>query len=175
MSFGAGAKKDGTNVFCSCREASDANYFQRWCDQEDRSPSLEYLHDTIDRLRSKYKISDFLVMRDGEPSGRDWHLRTAFGKKQGMTKPDSGTRHETTSDLKSSSSVISYAAQGPKRRPGENRGWVKVGAIAAASAVLGGLATVWFYRKALSQLREAENEIPDSDSEITEDERAEDF
>jgi len=22
-------KKDGTNVFCSCREASDANYFQQ--------------------------------------------------------------------------------------------------------------------------------------------------
>jgi hypothetical protein len=75
-------KKDGTNVFCSCREASDANYFQLRCDQEDRSPSLEYLHDTIDRLRSKYKISDFLVMRDKEPSGSDWRLRTVFGKKQ---------------------------------------------------------------------------------------------
>jgi hypothetical protein len=62
--FGAWAKKDGTNVFCSCREASDANYFQLRCDQEDRSPSLEYLHDTIDWLRSKYKISDFLIMRD---------------------------------------------------------------------------------------------------------------
>jgi hypothetical protein len=23
-------KKDGTNVFCSCREASDATYFQLW-------------------------------------------------------------------------------------------------------------------------------------------------
>lgn len=80
--FGAGTKKDGTNGFCSCREASDANYFQLRCDQEDRSPSLEYLHDTIDRLRSKYKISDFLVMRDKEPSGSGWHLRPVFGKKQ---------------------------------------------------------------------------------------------
>jgi hypothetical protein len=92
-----------------------------------------------------------------------------------MTKPDIGTRHETTSDLKSSSSVINDAVQDPIRQAGENRGWVRVGAIAAASALLGGLATAWFYRKALSQLREAENEIPDSDSEITEDERAEDF
>jgi hypothetical protein len=24
----SGSKKDGTNVFCSCREASDATYFQ---------------------------------------------------------------------------------------------------------------------------------------------------
>ena len=24
----SGTKKDGTNVFCSCREASDATYFQ---------------------------------------------------------------------------------------------------------------------------------------------------
>jgi hypothetical protein len=54
-------------------------------------------------------------------------------------------------------------------------GWVRVGAIAAASAVLGGLAAAWFYRKALSQLREAENEIPDSDSKITEVWPAEDF
>ncbi len=92
-----------------------------------------------------------------------------------MTKPDSGTRHEKTSDLKSSSSLINNGAPDPIRQLGEHRGWVKVGAIAAASAVLGGLATAWFYRKALSQLREAENEIPDSDSEITEDERAEDF
>jgi hypothetical protein len=80
-----------------------------------------------------------------------------------------------TSDLKSSSSDVARAAPDPVRLPGENKGWVKVGAIAAASAVLGGLAAAWFYRKTLSQLREAENEIPDSDSEITEDERAEDF
>jgi hypothetical protein len=58
----------------------------------------------------------------------------------------------------------------------ENRsGWAKVGAIAAASAVLGGLAAAWFYRKTLSQLREAEDEIADSDSGITEDETVEDF
>jgi hypothetical protein len=49
------AKKDGTNVFCSCREASDANYFRLWRGQEDHSPSPEYLHNTIDSLGSKYK------------------------------------------------------------------------------------------------------------------------
>ena len=77
--------------------------------------------------------------------------------------------------LKSSSSEDSDRAPdtaGPG--PGGN-GWIKMGAIAAASAVVGGLAAAWFYRKALSQLREAENEIPDSDSEITEDDKGEDF
>lgn len=55
--------------------------------------------------------------------------------------------------------------------PGSDRiGWLKVGAIAAASAVLGGMAAAWFYRKTLSRLQEAENEIPDSESRIIEDE-----
>ena len=92
-----------------------------------------------------------------------------------MREPGNVTREGMTSDLKSASSAKNDTVPNPIRLPGENRGWVRVGAIAAASAVLGGLAAAWFYRKTLSQLREAENEIPDSDSEITEDERAEDF
>jgi len=75
-----GTKKDGTNVFCSCREASDANYFQLWCDHEDRSPSLEYLHDTIDSLRSKYKNSDFLAMRDSKPLVKLEHLTLGLAR-----------------------------------------------------------------------------------------------
>ena len=53
--------------------------------------------------------------------------------------------------------------------------WLRVGTIAAASAVLGGLAAAWFYRKALRQLREAENHIPDSLSKPTADGTEEDF
>ena len=53
--------------------------------------------------------------------------------------------------------------------------WLKVGAIAAASAVLGGLAAAWFYRKTLSKLREAEERIPDSEIVPTEGGSAEDF
>ena len=34
--------------------------------------------------------------------------------------------------------------------------WIKVGTIAAASAVVGGLAAAWFYRKTLDTFREAE-------------------
>jgi flagellar basal body-associated protein FliL len=33
-------------------------------------------------------------------------------------------------------------------------GWVRIALITAASAVAGGLATAWFYRKTLARLRE---------------------
>jgi hypothetical protein len=61
---------------------------------------------------------------------------------------------------------------GKSVRPGD---WLKVGAIAAASAVLGGVAAAWFYRKTLSQLREAEERIPDSEFLATGDGSPEDF
>lgn len=51
--------------------------------------------------------------------------------------------------------------------------WLKVGVVAVASAVLGGLAAAWFYRNTLSRFREAESEIPYS--RITEDGSTEDF
>ena len=54
-------------------------------------------------------------------------------------------------------------------------GWVKVGAIAAASAALGGLAAAWFYRKTLSQLQEATHELSDSPTHATKSEMEEDF
>ncbi len=54
-------------------------------------------------------------------------------------------------------------------------GWLKVGTVAAASAVLGGLAAAWFYRKTLSRLREAEDRTASLEPAITEDESAGDF
>ena len=33
-------------------------------------------------------------------------------------------------------------------------GWLKLGVVAAASGILGGLAAAWYYRKTLAQLRE---------------------
>lgn len=58
---------------------------------------------------------------------------------------------------------------------GASAGWLKVGAIAAGSAILGGLAAAWFYRKTLMQLREAGHGIPDSSPQITKNETEEDF
>jgi hypothetical protein len=34
-------------------------------------------------------------------------------------------------------------------------GWIKVGAVAAASALVGGLAAAWWYRKTLAKLHQA--------------------
>ncbi|HEY6487852.1 MAG: hypothetical protein WCC26_21445 [Terracidiphilus sp.] len=35
-------------------------------------------------------------------------------------------------------------------------GWVRVGIVAAASALAGGVAAAWYYRKTLARLRQAE-------------------
>ena len=78
-----------------------------------------------------------------------------------------------TSDFKSATSAgVGPEAPGTKPAP---PGWLKVGAVAAASAVLGGMAAAWFYRKTLAQLREAEHKISASSSKIIEDESPEDF
>jgi hypothetical protein len=42
--------------------------------------------------------------------------------------------------------------------------WIRVGVIAAASALAGGLAAAWFYRKTLNNFRQAEP--PEENSEF---------
>jgi membrane associated rhomboid family serine protease len=49
---------------------------------------------------------------------------------------------------------------------GQFPAWIKVGAIAAASALAGGLAAAWFYRKTLNTLRQAESDAGTPDSAI---------
>jgi hypothetical protein len=44
--------------------------------------------------------------------------------------------------------------------------WIKVGVIAAASALAGGLAAAWFYRNTLNKLRQAESDPGNSDFRI---------
>ena len=67
-------------------------------------------------------------------------------------------------------------AEAPSASSGDAAlGWVKVGAIAAVSAALGGLAAAWFYRKTLSRLREAGDDFPESIPNFTENETEEDF
>ena len=50
-----------------------------------------------------------------------------------------------------SESDISSSQQSSDTRPS---GWIKVGVIAAASALAGGLAAAWWYRKTLKALRQ---------------------
>jgi len=57
-----------------------------------------------------------------------------------------------TTPLESSSSSE------PEHEPGEQAGWLKVGAVAAGSALVGGLLAAWWYRKTLSKLRQAEED-----------------
>jgi hypothetical protein len=48
-----------------------------------------------------------------------------------------------------------YAApRNPDARPS---GWLKLGVVAAASVLAGGLAAAWWYRKTLTTLRQAED------------------
>lgn len=48
-------------------------------------------------------------------------------------------------------------------------GWTKFGLIAMASAVLGGMATAWWYRNTLIRLRQAEETAPNPQFGISED------
>jgi hypothetical protein len=68
-----------------------------------------------------------------------------------------------TIDLESSSSA---SGEPEASRP---LGSLKVGALTAATVLAGALAGVWFYRKTLMRLRQAEENAPDSDSRISED------
>ena len=77
--------------------------------------------------------------------------------------------------LKSSSSEPKPALPGRSEPTTAPEGWLKVGTIAAASAVVGGLAAAWFYRKTLSRLRDASDSLPDSLLNVTENETEEDF
>ncbi len=42
-------------------------------------------------------------------------------------------------------------------------GWLKLGIVAGASALAGGVAAAWWYRKTLNKLRQAENLASDAD------------
>jgi len=60
--------------------------------------------------------------------------------------------------LDSSGSAVAEAVHEVHETPSApQRGWLTMGALAAAaSALAGGLAAAWFYRKTLARLRQAE-------------------
>jgi hypothetical protein len=53
--------------------------------------------------------------------------------------------------------------------------WLKVGTVAAASALAGGLAAAWFYRGTLKRLRDSESHPENSNFGITSRHKDEDF
>jgi hypothetical protein len=52
----------------------------------------------------------------------------------------------------------SSGSQEPDAETAERAGWLKVGAVAAGSALAGGLLAAWWYRKTLQKLRQAEED-----------------
>lgn len=48
--------------------------------------------------------------------------------------------------------------------------WVKLGAVAAVSALAGGIAAAWFYRKTLAAMQRVEEPLPAMESRIPEEE-----
>jgi hypothetical protein len=52
-------KKAARTVFCSCREASDATYFQQGRRQSLPPHQLEYIHHSIDSTESKYRNRNY--------------------------------------------------------------------------------------------------------------------
>ncbi len=51
--------------------------------------------------------------------------------------------------------------------------WLKLGAVAAVSAVAGGLAAAWWYRNTLKKLHQAAETAPNPDSGISSEDLAE--
>jgi len=51
-------------------------------------------------------------------------------------------------------------------------GWLRLGIVAGASALAGGIAAAWWYRKTLAKLRQADQPPSNPDSRIVEDEAA---
>ncbi len=60
----------------------------------------------------------------------------------------------------------------PEPRPAD---WLKVGMVAAASALAGGMAAAWFYRKTITRLRQAEISDTNTEFGISDDDLNEDF
>jgi len=57
--------------------------------------------------------------------------------------------------------------------PGRSN-WLKVGVVASASALAGGLAAAWYYRRTLARLRQTDSHTPHPDFRILDDPGGED-
>jgi hypothetical protein len=52
----------------------------------------------------------------------------------------------------------SSSSPGEEAKPARPAGWFRVGTVAVASALAGGLLAAWWYRKTLKKLRQAEED-----------------
>jgi len=66
-------------------------------------------------------------------------------------------------------SLESSDSSAPEMETHPPAGWLKVGAVAAASALAGGLLAAWWYRKTIVRLRLAEEETQNPHFGISDD------
>jgi hypothetical protein len=64
----------------------------------------------------------------------------------------------------------SIESEASSSHPTPEREWVKLGVVAAASALAGGLAAAWWYRKTLHRLRERDESSANPDYGMHEEE-----
>src|SRR5579863_10359954 len=135
-------KKTARTFSCSCREASDANYF-RVGEAAKPTPQPEYLHHTIDPKECKYRNRDFFILRySGIPW--DYHHISRLCQVQARA---SQQEHKIGGLFMASipESAIYKQSFDPSPSDTRPRGWFRVGVLAATSALAGGLAAAWYY------------------------------
>jgi hypothetical protein len=69
-------------------------------------------------------------------------------------------------------SLESSGSTGKETGHGEPDGWLKVGTVAVASALAGGLLAAWWYRSTIAKLRQAERDGENPQFGISEDDQA---
>lgn len=55
----------------------------------------------------------------------------------------------------------------------QSKDWLKIGIVAVASALAGGVAAAWWYRKTLAKLRQAGEGVPHASTEASEESKLE--
>jgi hypothetical protein len=78
-----------------------------------------------------------------------------------LARPEAAGKERMTTPLKSSTSSPKDQAKT------ELPGWFKLGVVTAASALVGGLAAAWWYRKTLEKLREGPESTENPDFRIS--------
>jgi hypothetical protein len=69
-------------------------------------------------------------------------------------------------------SLESSVSSGEEAEVSRPAGWFKVGTVAAASALAGGLLAAWWYRKTLKKLQQADEDAQNPHFGILDDDRA---
>ncbi|HEY2858243.1 MAG TPA: hypothetical protein VGJ21_07490 [Terracidiphilus sp.] len=103
----------------------------------------EYLHNTIDAGKSKYKNLNFV----------DFFFATQSRTRRPINAVQ--FRMGIPAMSENSTSLISKRSTEDLTPPQRLPRWIKVTAVAVASALAGGVAAAWFYRKTVSRLQNA--------------------